>query len=229
MTPNWRRYLRFWGPRIDADIDDEMRFHIEMLIREYESHGMSSADAYSAATRRLGDIPGAREACLTIGYRRQRRMARARTFDALQQDVRYALRTLGRQKGWTAVALLTLALGIGASTAMFSVVNSLVLHPLSYVGADRVRLVWMASAKSKISISPDVEQLTAWKSSRSLEAIESYAQTDLTVTGRGDPFFVSVGSISETFITFRESACHSRTKFLGRRTGARRRPGCVDQ
>jgi putative ABC transport system permease protein len=201
MTPKWRRYARFWGARVDRDVDDEMRFHIEMLIHDYEARGMSPEDARAAATRRLGNLPGARDACLTIGHRRQRRMARARTLDALMQDIRFALRTLGRQKGWTTVALLTLALGIGASTAMFCVVNSLILHPLSYIGADRVRLVWLAIPNSNTMVSPDPDVLNAWKSAHSLDALEQYESFQSTLSGRGDPTLVQVARINSSFLT----------------------------
>ena len=111
MNPSWRRYLGFWGARVERDVDDELAFHIDMLVRDYIARGMSEHDARRAAERRLGNLPRTRSACLTIGHRRQRRMARAQTIDALQQDLRYACRTLGRAKGWTTVALLTLALG----------------------------------------------------------------------------------------------------------------------
>ena len=69
-------------------------------------------------------------------------MTRAQLVDAFLQDLSFALRTLGRQKGWTAVAILTLALGIGANTAVFSVVNSLLLHPLPYPHADRLAILF---------------------------------------------------------------------------------------
>ena len=123
LAATWRRYLRFWGPRAAADVDDELRFHIEMRIRDYMALGMTEAAARAATARRLGDLATSRAECLTITTRRERRMTRAQLVDALVQDVRFALRTLGRQKAWTVVAILTLALGIGANTAVFSVVK----------------------------------------------------------------------------------------------------------
>src|SRR4029077_11045222 len=138
----WRRYLRFWGPRAAADVDDELRFHIEMRVREFMARGMSESEARDATARRLGDLAPNRAECLSINTRRERRMTRAQLVDAFTQDVSFAIRTLGRQKGWTAVAILTFALGIGANTAVFSVVNSLLLHPLPYPNADRMAIVY---------------------------------------------------------------------------------------
>src|SRR5262245_77890 len=103
-TPNaqraatWRRYLRFWGPRAEADIDDELAFHLSMRERDYMARGMAEADARRAATRRLGDLGQARAECIAITSRRERRMTRAQVVDAFVHDVKFAWRTLGRQK-----------------------------------------------------------------------------------------------------------------------------------
>src|SRR6185503_14740397 len=83
----WRRYLRFFGPRSVDDLDDELRFHIEMRVHDYMTRGMSEADARAATAQRLGDIANARTACATIATRRDRRMTRALLFDALLQDL----------------------------------------------------------------------------------------------------------------------------------------------
>ncbi len=191
VARTWRRYLRFFGPRADADVDDELRFHFEMRVRDYVARGMSEADARAAVMRRLGDLAGVRAECVTITARRERRAARAQIVDAFLQDVRFALRTLGRQKGWTAAAVLTLALGIGANTAVFSVVNSLILHPLPYPDADRVMLVFQEPTSGnetgiRITINPDYTLARAWiEGNRSFESLQAYTNTDVTLEPPG--------------------------------------------
>jgi len=203
MTPSWRRYVRFWGARVDDDVDEELAFHVEMRVRDFIARGLGERDARDAAERRFGNRGRVRNRCLTIGHRRHRRMTRAQTVDALVQDLHYGLRTLGRQKAWTAVALLTMALGIGASTAMFSAVNSLLLNPLPYRDGNRIAMVWRAEPKSGVNIAPSKEMLAAWKAqTRVFDAVEEYGSSQMTLSGRGDASDVLAGRMQPTFPTF---------------------------
>ena len=205
----WRRYLRFWGPRAEADVDDELAFHIDMRARDYMARGMSEGDARRAAARRLGDLAEARAECIAIGSRRERRMTRAQLVDAFVQDVRFAWRTLGRQKGWTAVAIVTLALGIGANTAVFSVVNALLLHPLPYPNADHIAFVFLEPARGNntgmsVVVLPGMPVVRAWKeNARSFEAFEAYSDEDRSLrTADGIPASVNVASVLPSFSEF---------------------------
>jgi len=205
----WRRYLRFWGPRAEADVDDELRFHIEMRVRDYVARGMTDDEARAATARRLGDLATNRAECLTITTRRERRMTRAQLIDAIGQDARFAFRTLGRQKGWTAVAILTLALGIGANTAVFSVVNSLLLHPLPYPHADRIAILFQEPTQGNqtgmnVMVSPRPELLRAWRENAHLsEDVEGFATTDMTfVPPRGEAATVHAASINASLARF---------------------------
>ncbi len=201
--PAWRRYLRFWGSRVDEDIDDELAFHLEMRTHDLMARGYSEHEARAAALGLLGDLRDARAACLTIGHRRERRMTRAQLIDAFVQDVRYAMRTLNRQRGWAAVAIATFALGIGATTAVYSVVNSLVLHPLAYRDADRVVIVWRAEPKTGLMLGPGDPLLQAWRAqSHSVEAFEEIGFNDETMTGRGEPTTVHATEIRPDFVHF---------------------------
>lgn len=205
----WRRYLRFFGPKGVADLDDELQFHVDMHVRDLVARGMSEADARAATAKRLGDLAAIRRACVAITNRRQRRMNRAQIFDALVQDVRFAGRTLGRQKGWTVVAILTLALGIGASSAMFSVVNHLLLNPIAYPDASRIVLVFHQPAQGNttgmnVMMTPSGRVVSAWRTgARSLDAIEPYTMTDATMERSGQaPSIVHTASILPSFTKF---------------------------
>ena len=205
----WRRYLRFWGPRAEADVDDELAFHIDMRARDYMAQGMSETDARRAATRRLGDLSQARAECIAITSRRERRMTRTQVIDAFVHDVKFAWRTLGRQKGWTAIAVITLALGIGANTAVFSVVNTLLLHPLPYPNADRIAFVYLEPTRGNntgmsVMVTPGMEVIRAWKeNARSFEAFEPYMDEDRSLrTTEGPPASVNVATVLPSFSEF---------------------------
>jgi putative ABC transport system permease protein len=199
----WRRYLHFWRTRVAADVDDELRFHVEMLVQRNRALGMSPDDARRAAERRLGDLTRHAGDCVTIAGRRERRASRALAVDALVQDLRYALRTLARQKTWTAAAVLTLALGIGATTAVFSVLNGLILNQLPYRAADRVVIPWRQDLSADYTMFPAQREVAAWRTARSIEGIQSYATRTVQLTAPGaEPVMLPAASIGSGFMRF---------------------------
>jgi len=172
--PAWRRYLRFWGTNLDADLDDEFRFHFDTDVDDLMARGMSPQQARAEALRRFGDVDQFRRSCQSADLRRAGRERRTERYSMLAQDLRYALRSLRRQPAFTAIAVLTLALGIGANTAIFSVVNGVLLNPLPYRAPDRLMMLWEAMPDgSKVYVS--YPNYLDWKTKqRSFEDIAVY-------------------------------------------------------
>src|SRR6185503_12749877 len=132
------RKVPFIPTRPEKEVDSELRFHIEKRIQANIAAGMSPDDATRAAIERFGDVAGVREECARLLTEERKTHARREWLDDLSQDLRFAARAWLRSPVFTALAVVTLALGIGANAAVFGVVKSVLLNSLPYADADRL-------------------------------------------------------------------------------------------
>jgi hypothetical protein len=177
----WLRRFRNTVLRSDLDeaFADEARFHLEQRVDEYVKSGMPYGQARAEAHRRLGNLTLAREETRDVDT--------FRWLGDLGQDVRYASRQLRRNPGFACAAILTLALGIGATTAVFSVVDAVVLRPLSYADSSRLVMIdeWTPSVGS---IPVNGLHFQQWRrTAKSFDRIALIDGLNVNLTDSGEP------------------------------------------
>lgn len=171
--PNWHRQ--------DDDLTEELRSHFEMAVQERMERGQSRAEAEAAVRREFGNELLVRETT--------REQWGCVWLEQLAQDLRYAFRMLRRSPGFTAVAVLTLAIGIGANTAIFSVVDGVLLQPLPYPGANRVAKVFMHFSPQNAPHGHMCQaDFSDWSAqNHAFEQVAAYANGLYDITGIGPP------------------------------------------
>jgi putative ABC transport system permease protein len=198
----WSRFRRLFGPEPKTDVDAELAFHLEMRTRELIDEGLPPERARAIAVQRFGDDNGPRQQCVEISQRRERRMARTEYLGELRQDVGYALRMLSRAPGFTLVALTTLALGIGANSAIFSVVHSVLLAPLPYRDAAQLcRVTTLYPDGTAYALSPP-DFMSVRDQTRTLDQVEAFSSGVYTMLGAGEPREVRGISVSDRLFDF---------------------------
>jgi predicted permease len=186
-----RRRVTALFTRASIDIDQELRLHVDLLAEEYERTGMSPEDARRAALRRFGNVLHLRE--------RGRDIRGFRMFDAVLRDARYGARGLLRTSMFTAIVVLTLAFGIGANTAIFSVVHGFLLRPLPYPDGDRLVALYEAvPGYSRASVTP-ANWLDWQRESRSFESFAAWNLAPATLTGGSEPVRIPGQKVSAEF------------------------------
>ncbi|HEV2288785.1 MAG TPA: ABC transporter permease [Candidatus Acidoferrales bacterium] len=169
---------------IDDEMDEELRSHLENRTEDLERSGLSHAEAARRARMEFGGYQKFKEEC--------REAASVHFFDTLLQDIRYGLRTLRKSPGFTAVAVLTLALGIGASTAVFSLVNAVLLKPLPFPHAEQIVFPWRLPRKG-LNLGFDiypwgrVDFLFFAQETKTFEDLGAFLSGTFDLTGSGDP------------------------------------------
>jgi putative ABC transport system permease protein len=183
----------FRGAALDRDLDEELESHLERLIDANVTHGMSPEAARRAALIAMGGMQQRREEC------RERR--RVHLVDEWVQDARYAARSLRQSPTFTLAAIATLTLGIGASVAMFIVVNGVLLRPLPFPDPDRLFLVAM-SPRSSFVTEPrfsDHNYVALRSHDTMFASLATFSTFDGSLAGAAEPVLVKAGSVTSEF------------------------------
>ena len=188
---------------MEDELQAELRFHLEREIEENITRGLTPEEARFAALRSFGGIERVME--------ESRDERGIRLLEELWQDLRYGARMLRKQPGFTSIAALTLALGIGANTAIFSIVNAVLLRPLPYPESDRLMFLSERSRQTE-SLSVSWSNYLDWRVRQSsFERIGVYRYDSYNLTGGGEPERLQVGQVSaDLFAALRVDAALGR-------------------
>ncbi len=194
--------LRLWWKaivnrsRIGSEVEEEFTFHIDAYVSDLIRQGITPAEAQRKARIDLGLANTQNE--------RYRDAMGLRVFDELGADIRYGLRSLFKNPGYSSVAILSLALGIGATTAMFSLIYAVLIHPFPYADSDRImnpdiiteegpRMVWFVMDKSQFEV---------FKKAKSIESLLGFSKVNAELTGEDLPEDVAAMYLTENADTF---------------------------
>src|SRR5688572_31029227 len=183
-----KRSLRSWLWRLplDQEFDEEIALHIEMRTRELIAEGVEAKDARAMAIQKMGDVAAFKRSCVDLGRKRDREMSVTLWLEELRDDIKFAFRQLLAAPAFTLVAVLTLALGIGANSAIFALVDATLLRPLPYRDADQLVTIWERSSATPRGFASPPNMLD-WKArSRTFEKIAGFTPSvgSMVVAGR---------------------------------------------
>jgi putative ABC transport system permease protein len=204
---NWKFILRIFARRPEDDVDAELRFHFEARIAELAAQGVRPDAARATAEEEFGDVHAVRERLRDIDGRIAKRRRRADWWEGVAQELRYAGRTLVRAPAFTAAAVVTLALGIGANTTMFSVVDTLLFKPPAHVrepgGVVRIYFASSdASAGANVTSASGYGTFVALRDHvRGFESVAAYFPTRVSVGTGIDAHNLSTVLATPSFFT----------------------------
>jgi putative ABC transport system permease protein len=172
MKQSLRSWL--WRVPLEQEIDDELALHIEMRTRELVDRGMDPVLARELAMSRLGDIVSLKRTMRKLGRKREREMRVTQWLEELRGDLKFSVRQLAKAPAFTLVATLTLALGIGANSAIFALVDAALLRPLPFEHADRLVTIWEYSPSAERGYASPPNMLDWAARSRSFDQIAGF-------------------------------------------------------
>src|SRR5262245_32905642 len=179
--------------KMERELDEELRNHIEQQVEQNIRLGMSPEEARYSAYKAFGGVEQAKE--------RSRDSRGVRWLEDLWQDLRYGARILMKNPGYTLVAVITLALGIGANTAIFSIVNAILLRPLNYKDSERFAVINHYNPKTDSRLSVSASGYTHYRQvSQSFEEMGAATSGPVNLTGTGDPEQLQWWRVSHTFL-----------------------------
>lgn len=192
----WTLARRLGIVRADAELDEEIRAHLAMETRQRIEAGDTPEMARASAVKDFGNV--------TLVKETTRDVWAFTSLERLRQDARYGMRSLCRSPGFTLLALGALALGIGSTTAMFTVFYSVVIRPLPFPGPDRLVTLWEQPPRSSDQNVVSLHNFKAWQErSRSFEAMAAYVQGAMNLIGRGGDESVQITGTMVTAAFFR--------------------------
>ncbi len=193
----WRRVFQmrarslFRSDQVERELEKELRFHLDQAIEEARAQGLSPENARAAALKKLGGITHVQEEC--------RDMRRTNFVEDAKRDARYAIRALAKSPGFTAVIVLTLALSIGATSAIFSVIDGVLLRSLPYRQPDQlVRIFTSTQDFPKFPINPNDFRDFRTRL-HSFESMAAYVHNDMQLAGTGEAIRLSGFSVTAGF------------------------------
>jgi predicted permease len=182
----------FHRARVENDTDEELRAHVRNRADDLERSGLSRTEAERRARIEFGNYEKFKEEC--------REERGSFWLETVWTDIRFGARMLRRSPGFTAVAVLTLALGIGANTAIFSVVNAVLIHPLPYPNASRLTIIWSTWGKETRGPASGPEMMELRKRMRAFDEIGGIWATTGTITGTTEPEQVRLAFTTANFL-----------------------------